>query len=190
MDSNNSSGRAGRHGRIGARGPGKGRMPGFRSTIHYKQTKGPDGWRIPNLDRSTVFYRPNQTSTPSPPVGNKRPAVSAPDAGDVELQPRPLGTMSGGEGQAGWACELASQKEMISKQRNVQSRSILWVCGLAVIVMLRLWRALQQRLRTACKVGTLCVLSTINTSYMQILRSTAAAAVVRVSQNERKARPR
>ena len=87
MDSNNSSGRAGRHGRIGARGPGKGRMPGFRSTIHYKQTKGPDGWRIPNLDRSTVFYRPNQTSRPSPPVGDKRPAVYVPDAGGVELQP-------------------------------------------------------------------------------------------------------
>ena len=63
--------------------------------------RGPDEWRIPNLDRSTVLYRPNQTSTPSPPVGNKRSAVSEPDAGGVELQPRPLGTMSGGEGQAG-----------------------------------------------------------------------------------------
>ena len=42
MYSNNGSGRAGRHGRTGARGPGKGRMPGFRSTIHYNiQTKGP-----------------------------------------------------------------------------------------------------------------------------------------------------
>ena len=48
-----------------------------------------------------MFYRSNQTSTPYPPVGNKRPAVSAPDAGGVELQPRALGTMSGGEGQAG-----------------------------------------------------------------------------------------
>ena len=96
--------------------------------------RGPDGWRIPNLDRSTVFYRPNQTSTPSPPVGNKRPAVSAPDAGDVELQRRPLGTMSGGEGQAGWACELESQQEIVSKQRNVQSQSRLWVCGWAVVV--------------------------------------------------------
>ena len=66
----------------------------------YK-TRGLDGWRVPNLDRSTVFYRPNQTSTPSPPVGTKRPAVSAPDAGGVELQSRPLGTMSGGEGHAG-----------------------------------------------------------------------------------------
>ena len=94
---------------------------------------GPDGWRIPNLDRSTVFYRPNQTSTPSPPVGNKRPAVSAPDAGGVGLQPRPIGTMSGGEGQAGWACERASQQEIISKQRKVQSQSKLimgmWVGG-------------------------------------------------------------
>ena len=84
-------------------------------------------WRIPNLGRSTVFHRPNQTSTPSPPVGNKRPAVYAPDAGGAGLQPRPLGTMSGGEGQAGWACELASQKEIISKQRNVQSQRRLWV---------------------------------------------------------------
>ena len=122
MYSNNSSGRAGRHGRTGARGP-----------TTYKP-RGPDAWRIPNLDRSTVFHRPNQTSTPSPPVGNKRPAVSAPDAGGVELQPRPLGTMSGGEGQAGWACELASQQEMISKQRNVQSQSRLWVCEWAVVV--------------------------------------------------------
>ena len=65
--------------------------------------RGPDGRRILNLDRSTVFYRPNQTSTPNPPgpVGNKRPAISAPDAGGVELRPCPLGTMSGGEGQAG-----------------------------------------------------------------------------------------
>ena len=39
------------------------------------EPRGPDGWLIRNLDRSTVFYRPNQTSTPSPPVGNKRPAV-------------------------------------------------------------------------------------------------------------------
>ena len=38
MYSNNSSGRAGRHGRAGTRGPGKGRMPGFRSTIHYIHT--------------------------------------------------------------------------------------------------------------------------------------------------------
>ena len=36
--------------------------------------------------------------------------------------------MSGGEGQAGWAYELAQQQEMISKQRNVQSQSRLWVC--------------------------------------------------------------
>ena len=41
MYSNNSSGRAGRHGLTGARGPGRGRMPGFRSAIHYIQTKGP-----------------------------------------------------------------------------------------------------------------------------------------------------
>ena len=96
---------------------------GVPSTTY--KPRDPDGWRIPNLDRSTVFYRPNQTSTPSPPVGNKRPAISAPDAGGVELQPRPLGTMPGGEGQASWACELASQQEMISKQRNVQSQSRL-----------------------------------------------------------------
>ena len=53
------------------------------------------------------------------------------DAGGVELQPRPLGTMSGGEGQAGWACEFASQQEMVSKQRNVQSKWIvgMWVGG-------------------------------------------------------------
>ena len=100
--------------------------------------RGPDEWRIPNLDRSTVLYRPNQTSTPSPPVGNKRPAVSTPDAGGVGLQPRPIGTMSGGEGHAGWACELESEGEIISKQRNVQSQSWLWVCGWAVVVMLRL----------------------------------------------------
>ena len=81
-----------------------------------------------------MFYRPNQTSKPSPPVGNKRPAVSAPDAGGVELQPRPLGIMSRGEGQAGWACQLASQQEIILKQRNVQSQSKLWICGWAVVV--------------------------------------------------------
>ena len=74
---------------------------GSGSPFTTYEPRGPDGWRVPNLDRSTVFYRPNQTSTPRPPVGNKRPAVSAPDAGGVELQPRPLGTMSGGEGQAG-----------------------------------------------------------------------------------------
>ena len=96
--------------------------------------RGPDRWRIPNLDRSTVFYRPDQTITPSPPVGNERPAVSASDAGGVELQPRPLGAMSGGEGQAGWACELASQLEIISKHSNVQSQSRLWACGWAVVV--------------------------------------------------------
>ena len=72
---------------------------GVPSTTY--KPRDPDGWRIPNLDRSTVFYRPNQTSTPSPAVGTKRPAVSAPDAGGVELQSRPLGTMSGGEGHAG-----------------------------------------------------------------------------------------
>ena len=77
------------------------------------EPRGPGGWLIPNLDRSTVFYRPNQTSTPSSPVGNKGPAVSVSDAGGVELQPRSLGAMSGGEGQAAWACELASQQEMI-----------------------------------------------------------------------------
>ena len=74
---------------------------------------------------------------------------------------------------------------MTLKQRNVRSQSRvcvqtihqLWVCGWAVVVMLRLWRPLQQRLRTVCKVGAL-------------LRSTAAVVVVRVSQNERKARPR
>ena len=85
--------------------------------------RGPDGWRIPNLDRSTVFYRPNQTSTPSPPVGNKRPAVSAPDAGGVKLQPRPVGTVSGGEGQAGTGLVSWQQEENISKQRNVRTES-------------------------------------------------------------------
>ena len=73
--------------------------------------RGSDGWRISNLDRSTVFYRSNQTSTPSPPVGNKRPAVSVPDAGGVELQPRALGTMSGGEGRlAGLVSSHRSRK--------------------------------------------------------------------------------
>ena len=134
MYNNSSRGRAGRHGRTGARGPGKGRMPRFRTPSATYKPRGPDGWRIPNLDRSTVFYRPNQTGTPSPPVGNKRPAVSAPDAGGVQIQPRPLGTMSGGEGQAGWACELASQQEMVSKQGNVQSQIRLWICGWAVVV--------------------------------------------------------
>ena len=79
--------------RVGCQGSGA------RSTTC--KPRGPDGWPIPNLDRSTVFYRPNQTSTPCPPVGSKQPAVSAPDAGGVELQPRPVGTASGGEGQAG-----------------------------------------------------------------------------------------
>ena len=83
------------------------------------------GGIIPNLDRSSVFYRPNQTSTPSPPVGSKRPAVSVPDAGDVKLQPRPVGTVSGGEGQAGTGLVSWQQQENVSKQRNVQGQSRL-----------------------------------------------------------------
>ena len=127
MYSNNSSGRAGRLGRTGARGPGRGLMPGFRSTIHYIHTNQGAlmGGIIPNLDRSSVFYRPNQTSTPSPPVGSKRPAVSVPDAGDVKLQPRPVGTVSGGEGQAGTGLVSWQQQENVSKQRNVQGQSRL-----------------------------------------------------------------
>ena len=127
MYSNNCSGRAGRPGRTGARGPGTGRMPGFRSTIHYIYTNQGalmDGL-IPNLNRSSVFYRPNQTSTPRPPVGNKRSAVSAPNAGGVKLQPRPVGTVSGGEGQAGTGLVSWQQEENISKQRNVQSQKRL-----------------------------------------------------------------
>ena len=83
------------------------------------------GVLIPNLDRSSVFYRPNQTITPSPLVGNKRVADSAPDAGGVELQPCPVGTVSGGEGQAGTGLVSWQQVENISKQRNVQSQSRL-----------------------------------------------------------------
>ena len=69
-----------------------------------------------------MFYRPNQTSTPSASVGNKRLVVSAPDAGGVKLQPRPVGTVSGGEGQAGTGLVSWQQEENISKQRNVQSK--------------------------------------------------------------------
>ena len=123
--SNNSSGRAGGHGGLVLAAPARvGCLDSGAPSTTYTP-RGPDWWRIPNLDRSTVFYRLSQTSAPSPPVGNKRPAVSVPDAGGVELQPRPLGTISGGEGQADWACELASQQEKISKQRNVQSQSRL-----------------------------------------------------------------
>ena len=128
MCSNNGSGRAGRHGQTGARDHRKGRMPGFRSTIHYIHTNQGAlmGGSIPNLDRSSVFYRRNQTSTPSPPVGSKRPAVSAPAAGGVKLQPRPVGTVSGSEGQAGTDLASWQQEDNISKQRNVQSQSRLW----------------------------------------------------------------
>ena len=51
--------------------------------------RGPKGWLIPNLDRSTVFYRPNQQFL--------RQTLPR----SVELQPHPIGTVSGGEGQAG-----------------------------------------------------------------------------------------
>ena len=49
MHSNNSSGHAGRDGRTSARGHGKGRMPWFRSTMHYIKTKGPS-W--------VAYYKP------------------------------------------------------------------------------------------------------------------------------------
>ena len=85
------------------------------------------GGLIPNLDRSSVFYRPNQTSTPSPPVGNKRPAVSAPDAGGVKLQPRPVGTVSGGEGQAGTGLVSWQQEENISKHHTTYKVKVDYV---------------------------------------------------------------
>ena len=129
MYSNNRSGRAGRHGWTGARGPGTGRMPGFRTTINYictNQGALMDGL-IPKLDRSSVFDCPNQTSTPSPPVGNKRPAVSAPDAGGVKLQPRPVGTVSGGEGQAGTGLVSWQQEENISKHHTTYKVKVDYV---------------------------------------------------------------
>ena len=85
------------------------------------------GGIIPNLDRSSVFYRPNQTSTPSPPVGSKRPAVSVPDAGDVKLQPRPVGTVSGGEGQAGTGLVSWQQEENISKHHTTYKVKVDYV---------------------------------------------------------------
>ena len=81
--------------------PGAGSYAGVRSTTTYKP-KGPDDWLIPNqTDRlgSIVPAKPAHKVVQS--VGKKRPAVSAPDAGGVELQPRPVGAVSGGKRQAG-----------------------------------------------------------------------------------------
>ena len=48
--------------------------------------------------------------------------------------------------------------------------------------MLRLWRALQQRLSTVCKVGTLCVLSTTAD-----LKSYSSTCVAERAQKARRA---
>lgn len=85
--------------RTGAPGRGRGRMPGFRS---YGTTRGgPDGWNTRRRFPLVAFQGPIRETPPGPLAGNKRVAECAAGAGDVEGQPLPVGTLDGGDGQAG-----------------------------------------------------------------------------------------
>ena len=108
-----------------------------------------------------VFYRPNQTSTPNPPVGNQRKAVSAPDAGGGELQPRPVGTVSGGEGQAGTGLvsshrsrKLFQNSATYKEGQNIMFENVAWMTRIDATSIGGMWLGVRRNAPSLARSAT------------------------------------
>ena len=135
--------------------------------------------------------QPNQHAKSS----SRQQAASscAPDAGGVELQPRRAGTVSGGEGQAGTgrvSSHRSSRRKCFQNSATYKVK-VDYVRKHSLDVVFRRYISGRRNTTSLARSATTCLRFVklalcVCCLLLRILRATA----VRVSQNERKARPR